>query len=335
MLRRMLATIPVMLILFCIGTKLSFGTEKNLESEKIRVLIDADTNNELDDQHALAYAFMNRDIFKIAGITVNNTFSGNGIEGQYEEALRILKLFNIKDDIPLYKGAEGSYLDIQALVFQSNFDGKPAVDFIIQEAEKSEKDKLVILAIGKLTNVSLAIHKAPGIIPRIKVVWLGSNYPDPGEYNLVNDTSAVNPLIQSGVEFELVTVRYGQKSGTAAVTISKEQVLKDVKGKGPVAQTPIVGRHGGTFTRFGDYSWNLFEHIRTHGPQKERALFDMAAVAILKNPDWGKRTTIAAPKLDGKAWVPGEFNSSSRIVIWENFDRDAIIGDFIKSLNEE
>ena len=52
---------------------------------------------------------------------------------------------------------------------------------------------------GKLTNITLAIKKDPSIIDRVRIVWLGSNYPDPGEYNLVNDTTAINPLLESGV----------------------------------------------------------------------------------------------------------------------------------------
>ena len=40
-------------------------------SKKIRILIDTDTNNELDDQHALAYAFLNSEVFDLVGITVN------------------------------------------------------------------------------------------------------------------------------------------------------------------------------------------------------------------------------------------------------------------------
>ena len=48
----------------------------------------------------------------------------------------------------------------------------------------------------------------------------------------------------------------------------------------------MTGRHGGAFTNFGDYSVDLFEHIDLYGDPPSRALFDMAAVAIVKNPAW-------------------------------------------------
>ncbi len=307
-------------------------TDKKQVSEKIKILIDTDANNELDDQHALAYAFLNSEIFEIVGITVNNTLEGNGIQGHYDEALRIIKLFNLEEKIPLKKGASGNYNKIVPFINEANFDGSEAVDFIIKEALKMENEKLVLLPVGKLTNITLAILKEPQIIDKVRVVWLGSNYPEAGEYNLDNDTASVNPVIESGVEFEMVTVRYGLPSGTAAVTVTLDDVAKNVKGKGPKALIPIIGRHGGEFSNFGDYSANLFEHIDTHGNPPTRALFDMAAVAIVKNPDWAEKKEIPAPTLSGNSWI-GNLNNSKTITIWENFDRDAIVTDFYSVLN--
>ena len=44
------------------------------------MIIDSDANNELDDQHAIAYALFNGDVFNVIGITVNDTRNGNGID---------------------------------------------------------------------------------------------------------------------------------------------------------------------------------------------------------------------------------------------------------------
>ena len=99
-----------------------------------------------------------------------------------------------------------------------------------------------------------------------------------------------------------------------------------MKGKGPKSNIEVTGRHGGTFTCFGDYSANLFEHAEMHGNPPSRALFDMAAVAIVKNPQWAERKEIPAPKLQGVAWIEQPDNQN-KIVIWENFNRDAIVND--------
>ena len=301
-------------------------SQNQKEKVKMKILIDTDTNNELDDQHALAYAFLNSDVFDVVGVTVNNTRNGDGIQGQYDEAQRIIWLFNLENKVPLFKGAEKSYDEIVADIKNPTFDGSDAVNFIIEKAMQANKEKLVLIPVGKLTNIALAIKKEPKIVDKIRVVWLGSNYPDPGEYNLDNDTTSVNPVIESGVEFEMVTVRYGLPTGTSAVTVTKDEVLNNLAGKGPKSTMEITGRHGDTFNCFGDYSLNLFEHTQMHGNPPSRALYDMAAVAIVKNPAWASKVEIPAPRLQGVSWIEQPENQN-KIVIWEDFDRDSIVND--------
>lgn len=322
------------LILLLLSAFLSCqSVKKDAASSKIKVLIDTDANNELDDQHALAYAFLNSEVFDVVGVTVNNTRNGHGIQGQYDEAERIIKLFNLEDEVPLFRGADKSYEEIAPTINQPNFDGQPAVDFIIQEALKMNGEKLILAPIGKLTNIALAFLKEPKIIDKVRVVWLGSNYPAPGEYNLVNDLSSVNPVIESGADFEMITVRYGKKTGTSAVSVTRDEVNANMLGKGPVSKNTIIGRHGGSFTRFGDYSADLFAKAKMHGNLSSRSLFDMVVLAILKNDKWGEKTEIPAPKLVGEGWEE-QPNNQNKISIWENFDRDAIVNDLFELMSE-
>ena len=309
------------------------SNKKAKEPKKIRVIIDSDANNELDDQHALAYAFLNPEVFDVVGVTVNNTDNGFGIQGQYDEALRVIRLFNLEGKVPLFKGADKDYEEIAPHIAEADFDGHAAVDFIINEAMKMEDSKLVLAPIGKLTNVALALLKEPKIKDKIKVIWLGGNYPSPGEYNLVNDITAVNPVIESGVEFEMVTVRYGQPTATDAVRVTPEEINQHMAGKGPVAADTIVGRHGGAFNRFGDYSKDLFDHANMHSYPPSRALFDMVVLAVLKNPEWGTKHEIPAPKLIGQAWEDQPENPN-KIVYWDGFDRDGIVNDLFTKMEE-
>ena len=48
------------------------------EQKKIRVILDTDANNELDDQHAIAYMLFNSQVFNIEGITINKTVKVSG-----------------------------------------------------------------------------------------------------------------------------------------------------------------------------------------------------------------------------------------------------------------
>ncbi len=104
-------------------------------------------------------------------------------------------------------------------------------------------------------------------------------------------------------------------------------------GRGVKASAPITGRHGGQFTTFGDYSVDLFDHIDLHGDPPARALFDMVAVAILKNPDWGNGRVHPAPVLVENSWVERPGNRRE-IRIWEDFDKQALLEDFFGSMEE-
>ncbi len=300
--------------------------------EKIKLIFDTDANNELDDQHALAYMLLNGNTFDVRGITVNATINGEGIQGHYDEAERILQLCNLKDSVPLLKGAEGNFQEISKDFDPLNYDGSEGVDFLLEE---TKKDSVLIVAVGKLTNIALALKKDPSFAKRTKIIWLGSNYPEPGEYNQDNDTISMNYVLNSSIPFEMVTVRYGKPSGTDAVSVTKAEINQKMPGLGPMATQPITGRHGGTFATFGDYSVSLFEHIFDHiddnGPKNSRPLFDMVALAILKDASWGETKGIPAPILIDNQWVERP-NNPRKIVLWENFEKDGILQDFFTTL---
>jgi purine nucleosidase len=298
---------------------------------KIRVIFDTDANNELDDQHALAYLLFSGQTFAVEGVTVNTTRNGGNIQEQYAEAERVMKLADRLGKIPLLKGADANFAQIQNNLKDANFDGAEAVNFIIERANKKSNRQLVLIAVGKLTNVALALRKDPGIAKKMRVVWLGSNYPEPGEYNQDNGTTSLNYVLNTRVPFEMVTVRYGKPSGTDAVRASKAEVNERMPGKGPKV-SPVTGRHGVAVTTFGDYAVNLFEHIQLHGSPPSRALFDMAAVAIVKNPAWASARQIPSPILQNNKWVERPQNTR-KITIWENFDSDKIMADFYQVMN--
>jgi purine nucleosidase len=298
---------------------------------RIPVIVDADANNELDDQHALAYVLLNGDTFDVKGVTVNATRGGGDIHAHYEEARRVMALCGVAG-IPLHAGANGSFEAIRPRLKEADHDGKAAVDFIIARARSQPAGTpLVLLPIGKLTNVALALVKDPSIAKKVRVVWLGSNYPAPGEYNQDNDPEALRYVLSTEVPFEMVLVRYGTPSGTDAIRVTPEDVKARFAGRGPRAAAPVMGRHGEAFSTFGDYSVNLFAHIEFDRTPPSRALYDVGAAAVLKNPAWASARRQGAPALIGKNWEDRASNPRT-IVVWENFDRDAIVADFVRAL---
>ena len=317
------------IFIFSCNKSESPSKDENSRSNKIRVILDSDANNELDDQHAIAYMLFNGQVFDVEGITVNRTYNGGDIDEQYAEAERIVKLCDLHPEMKIYKGASGTYNEIKDQVLESEFDGSEAVNFIIDRAKVKSGEKLVLLPVGKLTNIALALKKDPSIASNVRIVWLGTNYPEPGEYNFDNDIPAVKPVLESDVEFEIVMVRYGKPTGTDAVVANLSDFQKIMPGKGPNISEPVIGRHGGEFKNFGDYSVNLFENFPDH--PDSRPLFDMAAVAIVKNPVLANRVILAAPKFVDGQWVDQPDNPR-KIIIWENFDKEKIMQDFYHSV---
>ena len=297
------------------------------------VLLDSDANNELDDQHAIAYMLFSGDAFDVEGISVNRTRGGGDVEMQAKEAERVVKLAGLARVFPVYRGANGSFAEIAPHVGEREFDGKAAVDMILTESKKARPQKLVLVPIGKLTNIALALKKDPALANRVRIVWLGSNYPDPGEYNQENDEGALQFILDStSVPFEMAVVRYGKPSGTDHVRATKEEIHTRMPGKGPHVRMPVEGRNGGRFQSFGDYSVDLFDHIQMNGTPPSRALYDMAAVAIVKNPAWAHPQRIGTPQLVSSKWVDRPQNAR-KITVWENFDRDAILADFFATMD--
>lgn len=292
---------------------------------KITVILDTDANNELDDQHAIAYMIYNDDLFDIRGITTNKTWGGGPVEEHSKEARRIVHLCNADYWIKVTSGVNGNYDSLKYCLDNPDYDGKQAVDLIIQQAHTmTEGQKLVLVPVGKLTNIALALKKDPSIIPKVKVVWLGSNWPGPGEYNMENDTSAVNPVIESGVEMWICTVA----GGTAEVRTTRAEITGRLKGKG-VRVDPVEGRHGGSFDQLGDYLVNLWENVG----EETRSLFDMANVATVKNPEWAEDTVVYSPRLINGEWttIPAAKDS---VVFFRNYDVTAVINDFWRTMEK-
>jgi len=300
------------------------------QSNKIPVIFDTDANNELDDQHALAYLLCSGDAFNLVGITVNATWGGGDVVEHHREAERILSLFNLKGKIPLLKGANQNFPEIQPQVMEDDFDGAEAVHFLLQATAKA-REKLVVIAVGKLTNVALALKKDPSFGKKIRLVWLGSNFPEAGEYNLENDTASLNFILHAEIPLEMVTVRYGTKGGSDEVRVTQEEINIKMPGRGPLAQSPVRGRHGAAFSHFGDYSVDLFKHIDYHGNPPSRALYDLVAVAMVKNPAWGKQVLLPGHHYKQGHWEK-QNDQGKTLTLWENFQGDSILNDFYRVL---
>ena len=291
-----------------------------------RVILDTDANNELDDQHAIAYLLFNQDIFKIEGITTNKTYNGGSINNHTAEAERVVKMCNSSGQFPILSGADGDYNSIKPFLSNSDFDGSDAVNFIVQKAHETPAGKkLLLLSVGKITNIALALEKDSAIIPKVKIIFLGTQIPNSkGEYNQDNDKAAVNAVLDTDVEIWIVPADVS----CDALSISKKQINRDMPEKGTKATPAIQGRDGKYYSNFGDYSVTLYSNV----PDEWRCIYDVVAISTAKNPKVGKKNIVYGPYLnDDGTWL---FNGGTRQVVYFNrYDSEAVQSDFWETMN--
>lgn len=159
--RRLTHCLAVLALFAGVGACRSAPEQPTPGPEWIRVLLDTDANNELDDQHAIAYLLFNGGVFDVEGITVNRTRAGGDVRQHYAEAERVVRLASLQGEVPLLLGADGSFTEIEGQLDRPDYDGAPAVRFIIERAHAADPRPLVLLPVGKLTNIALALKKDP------------------------------------------------------------------------------------------------------------------------------------------------------------------------------
>jgi inosine-uridine nucleoside N-ribohydrolase len=179
-----------------------------------------DTDPGIDD--AFAIGLMMQSDVKILGIT---TVSGNnGIDSVTVNALRLVNFFD-RPEIKVYEGAGkpivresgtsdgchgtdgmgGTYLPVG----HAKVEAQHAVDYLVETIGASDGD-IEILALGPLTNLALAIQKAPEAMKKIKMIHsMGGgvnhgNITPFAEFNYWVDPEATQVVFDFGIPIRMV-----------------------------------------------------------------------------------------------------------------------------------
>lgn len=178
-----------------------------MEKRPVKLLIDTDIGGDVDDALALALALNSPEIDVVAITTV---YLAN--EWRANLTRNMLKIYG-REDIPVSTGAEKPLIgwwDENRIPSSARdfgvIDKRPlpcACDYIIETVEKY--GQLTIAAIGPLTNVALAIAKAPYIIPNIRLVIMGGQLTKAHpEWNIACDPEAARIVLESGADITMV-----------------------------------------------------------------------------------------------------------------------------------
>jgi hypothetical protein len=281
----------------------------------VRMVLDTDTYNEIDDQFALVYSLISPelDVRAVYAAPFKNSRSngpGDGMEKSYKEILRILDKLNRSPDGFAFRGSTNYLTDTR------NPEKSPAAMDLVEKAKKSSpEDPLYVAAVGAITNVSNAILIEPAIINNIVVVWLGGNghhWPHQREFNFRQDLNASRVIFDSGVPFV-------QLPCTPIVTHFTTTV-------------PEMERYVGGRGQIGDYLLQIFKEYRKDHFGWSKVLWDMTAVAWILNDDWLPSDLVHSPIVTDNYTF--SFDNSRHLIRSVNFvHRDPIFRDFFTKLD--
>lgn len=254
---------------------------------KIRMVLDTDTYNEVDDQFAVVHALLSPEKITVEALYAapffndRSTGPADGMQRSYEEILRLLDRLDIAPDDFVFKGST-DYLRIDL----TPQDNEAVRDLIARAMASPDDDPLYVVAIGAITNVASAMLLEPEIIKHIVVVWLGGHalyWPHTLEFNLRQDVPAARIILDSGVPFVHIPC--------AGVTTHLLTTLTEL-------DTFVRGK-----SRIGDYLCEVYEDYYPDHYARSKVIWDVAAIAWLLNADWVPTDLVHSPILtDQVTW---------------------------------
>ena len=270
--------------------------------QKYNVILDTDIGNSWDDQFALVYLLKNENLFNIEAITIEpfkHTESESVIDNQklsYNEILTISKLLNKNIENKIY-----------------GFSNNESVEKIIEIANKN--DKTYILAIGALSNISLAINKNPNIINKIEIIWLGGNsleYGNNKEFNFMQDTDATFNVINSNINMTIIPAR----NVAVDLIIKKEELEKRLDMNKEISQ----------------YLCKRFVNDSYYGVKNERVIWDISVIAYLINKNWFETKEIKGLSLSENLQYYTNSSTATKLIV-EKLDNNKIYDDLFEVLD--
>jgi purine nucleosidase len=274
----------------------------------IRIILDADTANEIDDLFALARALMEPS-FQLEGI---NSAQWHTQEGAPRDTVgpsqqlneELLRLMN-RQDVPHHVGSN------LPLVSAQRPQPSDAARHIIRKALATpEEEKLIVAILGPCTNLASAVLMEPAIIPRVSCHFIGLRYDhrqrlwSRDEFNTNNDPNALDVLLNAPeLEFHLMTATASQ-----SLVFEKAETDRHLKGRDGVA----------------DYLVRIWEKYdrgwqRRSNPGKSTwVMWDIALVEAIARPELATAVTVNAPPE----------NLSRPVSVWVEIDAEGMRQSF-------
>jgi purine nucleosidase len=260
----------LLLLLVCPALAQPAATEPG-----VRVLIDADTANEVDDLYAVVRALIEPS-WEVVGVNATQWQSSQWATAQtMEDSHRLnevlLAYLNLNGRVPANRGAEGRLYD-----WGTQARTSAASNAIVREAHRTTTGQLHVVALGALTNVATAILDDPSILPRIRVYWLGSTYDfERGimgtvDFNAVMDVQATDLVLRSGAELHIIPVNVA-----AAMTMDWAETGARFRGRHDLLDFLL-------------HRW----FVHHDGSRSRRTIWDLALIQAMIHPEMAEAVTV-------------------------------------------
>lgn len=279
----------------------------------LRVVLDTDTYNEVDDQFALAHLLLSPERISLEAVYAapfsNPRSQGpaDGMEKSHEEILRVLDLVGPDRRPPVFRGSAG-YLAGPAAPVES----PAARDLVARALAVPDGEKLYVAGIAAATNLASALLLEPRIAEKIVVVWLGGHAPywhDTNEFNLQQDLHAARVLLDGPAPLVLIPCNPVTSHLITTVAELREQMAP--------------------YSRLGAYLTDIVAGYVGNPPGWSKPIWDISASAWLVNPEWVPAFEGPSPKLrDDLTWDRDGREPRHPIRIARQVRRNAIFADF-------
>jgi purine nucleosidase len=204
-----------------------------------KIIIDTDPGQ--DDAAAIMLAFGSPEEIEVLGITA---VAGNVPLALTSRNVRLLCEVCGRTDTKVFAGADKPIA--RPLVTAEHVHGKTgldgpewweptmplqdghAVDFIIETLRREPEGTVTLCTLGPLTNIALALQKAPDIAPRVKeLVMMGGAYFEVGnitpaaEFNIYVDPEAAAVVFRAGIPIVMMPLDVTHKLLTLKRRVAK------------------------------------------------------------------------------------------------------------------
>jgi purine nucleosidase len=287
-------------------------------TQRVPIVLDTDTYNEIDDQFAVVYALFSADRLDVRAIHAapfhndRSAGPGDGMEKSHEEILRLLSRVDRSPEGFVLRGSERWLPAADEPV-----DSPAARDLIARAMAMPANEPLYVVAIGAITNVASALLMEPRLVERIVVCWLGghaSTWHRTNEFNLRQDLHASRVILDSGVPLALFPC---------------VPVVEHLRTTLPEMERYIAGRGA-----IGDYLFQIYRDYVQDKPGRSKVIWDLAPLAWLINPGWAEMVSRPSPRLtDQLTWSHDPHRHLIREAI--HISRDGVFADLFAKIERQ